>query len=64
MAVLTEVRHLFSGQFIGLGTVRTVAKQAVFFNRGMGGDERPTLVGVTAVAELVDGFRFHHGFCH
>lgn len=56
MAVDAEIRHLFFGQFIGLGSVGCMADHAIFFNRGMGGDERPAFVGVTAVAELVDGF--------
>ena len=64
MAILAEVRHLFSGQLVGLGSVGCMADHAIFFDRGMGRDKRPALVGMAAVAKLVDGFRFNHGFCH
>lgn len=64
MAVDAEVWYFFSGQLVSLGSVWCMADHAVFFNWGMGGDERPALVSVAAVAEPVDGFRFNHGFCH
>ena len=61
MALLAQHGPRRRQQTLEIGAVRIVAVEAVFPNRRVLEEEGPTLLGVAAVADLVDAIGFEQG---
>ena len=62
MAALTEIRHLRDQQLVVIRAVRLMARRAVLADRRVLPQERPALLGVAGVAELIQRIGFEHAF--
>src|SRR4029453_10332740 len=57
VALLTQVRTRPDKELVMVGTVRLMTVQTALANRRVFPDKRPSLFGVTRVANFVDGIR-------
>ncbi len=58
MTALAEFRRLPGQEFIVIATMRSIAVQAIFFDRRMLPHERPPLFSVAGITEFVDRIGF------
>ncbi len=60
MAILAEIRQLFSQQLSVQAAMGGMAIQAILCDRRMFVDIRSSLIGMTGIAELLGGVRLNH----